>query len=498
MRKSFYFLTAFLLLSPLLCLAGSGRGERHGGRQGGGERGRSRDQKGPPGPSVFLTDVPEEPGSVILGRPEATSVTLSFLWQKGAETVLVWAGAAEKLPSQGRKVSLTPGEPLRVVISGLAPNTAYSYALLDASTKKRLLPADGNGSFHTARAPGSAFTFTVQADAHLDGSCSAELYKRTLLNVLAEAPDFHIDLGDTFMTEKHASRESAAKQYAAQRYYFGLIGYRVPLFLVLGNHDGENLDRSGRTEAGGLADWSHGMRARYFANPSPDGFYTGNGTRHAAAGLPENYYAWTWGDALFVALDPYRTSLPTRGGSEPWNMTLGKAQYDWLAKTLRGSKAKFKFIFIHQLVGGSGNGGRGGSEAAALYEWGGHEPDGEYDFAENRPGWEKPIHKLLVEAGVNLVFHGHDHFFARQELDGVVYQLVPQPAHRDAVRQQAVEYGYKKGDFLPNSGHLRVRVRPSGAEVTYIRSAEQKLEGEGITNGEDEFSYTITIVKGQR
>lgn len=42
------------------------------------------------------------------------------------------------------------------------------------------------------------------------------------------------------MTEKHPNRESAAKQYVAQRYYFGQIGHSAPLYLVLGNHDGES------------------------------------------------------------------------------------------------------------------------------------------------------------------------------------------------------------------------------------------------------------------
>jgi len=426
---------------------------------------------------------------VVLGRPEAASVTLSLLWQAGADTVLVWAKDSEKLPQEGRRITLEAGEPKLAVINGLSPDTRYTYALLDAATKKRLLPAGGPGSFHTARAKGSAFTFTVQADSHLDGGCSPEIYRRELANALAEGPDFHIDLGDTFMTEKHVSRDSASKQYAAQRYYFGLIGQSVPIFLVLGNHDGENLDRRGKTQADGLAVWSHNMRTRYFANPVPDGFYSGNGARHPLAGMLENYYAWEWGDALFVALDPYWTSMPTRGGSEPWNMTLGKAQYDWLAKTLRGSKAKFKFVFIHQLVGGTGTGGRGGSEAAALYEWGGQETDGAYTFAENRPGWGKPIHQLLTETGVNIVFHGHDHFFARQELDGVIYQLVPQPSHRNSSRHQAEDYGYAVGEFLPSSGHLRVRVSSKQAAVDYIRAADLNMENEGATDGGSAYSY---------
>jgi hypothetical protein len=211
--------------------------------------------------------------------------------------------------------------------------------------------------------------------------------------------------------------------------------------------------------------------------------------RHPHAGLLQNYYAWEWGDALFVALDPYWYSGSTRGGREPWNMTLGRTQYEWLVGTLRGSKARFKFVFIHQLIGGLDAGGRGGAEAAGLYEWGGRDAVGNDTFSKERPGWAAPVHRLLVETGVRIVFHGHDHFFARQELDGVVYQLVPQPAHRNFRNHQAAEYGYQKGNFLPNSGHLLVRVAPEGVTVRYIRTGDARMLRHGIRNGEAAFTY---------
>ncbi len=65
--------------------------------------------------------------------------------------------------------------------------------------------------------------------------------------------------------------------------------------------------------------WAATMRKTYFPNPFPDGFYTGNATEEQQVGLPENYYAWQWGDALFVVLDPY---WPTSGkGNESWSRT---------------------------------------------------------------------------------------------------------------------------------------------------------------------------------
>jgi hypothetical protein len=173
-------------------------------------------------------------------------------------------------------------------------------------------------------------------------------------------------------------------------------------------------------------------------------------------------------------------------------MTLGKNQHDWLAHTLRASRARFKFVFIHQLTGGLDASGRGGAEAASLYEWGGRNSEGKHEFAAQRPGWECPVHALLIDTGVQIVFHGHDHFFARQQLDGVVYQLVPQPAHRNFRRHQAEEYGYRQGNFLPNSGYLRVRVTPDRVSVEYMRTADERIRRHGIRNGQSAFSYSVS------
>ena len=82
-----------------------------------------------------------------------------------------------------------------------------------------------------------------------------------------------------------------------------------------------------------------------------------------------------------------------------------------------------------------------------------------------------PIHQLLVKHQVDAVFHGHDHFYARQELDGVAYIMVPQPGHQGGDRLRNVdEYGYIRGTFIPPSGHVRVRVDGAKATLEYVRA----------------------------
>ncbi|MCE5277681.1 MAG: hypothetical protein ABFD92_16170 [Planctomycetaceae bacterium] len=105
-----------------------------------------------------------------------------------------------------------------------------------------------------------------------------------------------------------------------------------------------------------------------------------------------------------------------------------------------------------------------------MYEWGGANPDGTRGFEKNRPGWPMPIHDLLVKNHVTIFFHGHDHFYAKQDLDGIVYQLVPQPACPVGRTANGARYGYAKGVIKPSSGYLRVKVMPSQVHVQYVQS----------------------------
>ncbi len=298
------------------------------------------------------------------------------------------------------------------------------------------------------------FVFTITADSHLDDHTDRNFYQRTLKRAAADGPAFHVDLGDTFMSEKHTNRADATRQYLDQRRYFDLLG--TTLHLVAGNHDGESgryLDHT----TNNLAAWSRAMRLQYFPEPlAPDG---------------RNYYAWETNHALFVVLDPFWFSPRARRNDDNWFRTLGKAQYDWLKQTLETSRADFKFVFIHHLVGGADRQGRGGVEVAPFYEWGGKNADGSEGFAQHRPGWAMPIHQLLLQNHVSAVFHGHDHLYAKQDLDGIVYQEVPQPGDPRGSTRSAAEYGYKSGVILGSSGYLRVSLSKPVAKVEYIRMA---------------------------
>jgi hypothetical protein len=465
------------------------------GGPGGARGGPQRPQDAPLDDVRFLfkTDVPAHPVDLLLGRPTANSVTASILAYEEREGLIQFTPGTSPAtpPQETRPFTLKPGTPAEVVLSGLPADAPCRYRLLTRRPGAKPWEPGPEHTFHTQRKAGSPFSFTLQADPHLDYNTDPALYLRCLANARGDQPDFHIDLGDTFMTDKHRGRETAAAQYVAQRYYFNHIAAGAPLFLVLGNHDAE----AGRWLDGSpdnLAVWANQQRKRLYPNPIPDAFYAGNTTPDPQAGILQNYYAWEWGDALFIALDPFWFTQRQRGGEDNWTRTLGRQQYDWLASTLSKSKASLRFVFLHHLVGGIGKDARGGAEAARLYEWGGQEPDGTAVFAAKRPGWAMPIHQLLLKHRVNVVFHGHDHLYVKQDLDGVVYQEVPQPGHaRYDNTRSAEEYGYKSGTIQGSSGHLRVSVRPGKAVVEYVRAYLPSDEGAARVNGTVSDRYEV-------
>ena len=190
-------------------------------------------------------------------------------------------------------------------------------------------------------------------------------------------------------------------------------------------------------------------------------------------------------------LDPFRYSIRQRGGGDGWGWSLGQTQYQWLEQTPGQSQAKFKFVFIHNLLSGD-EAARGGIEVASLNEWGGRNADDRNGFKEHRPRWDAPIHQLLVRKHVAVVFTAHDNFYARQELDGIVYQMVPQPSFAGNDRIRDLEtYGYKKGMFLGNSGYVRVTVAATGIRVDYIRACLPKDEQPDHRNARVADTYAV-------
>jgi hypothetical protein len=401
--------------------------------------------------------------------------------------------ATGRYTAQTATTRLKAGQPVELTLTGLLPDSSVYYRLRYRATGKATFQAALEQSFRTQRSVASAFTFDVEADPHvdIDRKTQPSLLRQELANVKADRPDFLVDLGDTFLGDKFATSYSQlAAQYANVRSYFGITGPSVPLFLVNGNHEGEAgwlLDGT----ADNLAVWAANARKLYYPEPSAGTFYSASTVKEPFVGTRNSYYAWEWGDALFVVLDPYSyTTVNPKQSGDGWDWTLGEAQYRWLVDVLSTSDRTYKFVFSHHAVGDI----RGGVELADLYEWGGSSKSGTYQFDAQRPGWGLPIHRLFATYGVTIFFQGHDHLYVRQERDGVVYQEVPQPATPGAA-QNADAY-WSGGVVFPSTGHLRVTVAAAGVTVAYVHSSIGTGDTSGYANGQVVYSYTVARPSG--
>ena len=425
----------------------------------------------------------------VLGRPTDTTVTMNILFDKAVNVIWEFGEASGVYTLNTPMYTTIADTPIEIVFPNLKPNTKYFYR-----TKYKLISSSNyiNGPehfFQTQRKTGSTFSFVVEADPHLDSNCDPDAYKLTLQHMLSKKPDFIIDLGDNAMSDKLPviNKQTIIDRTLLFRKYFNELTHSAPLYVTLGNHEGE-LGWLPNTNESSLPTMAALIRKTYFPNPFPNQFYSGNKVPEAMVGIRENYYAWEWGDALFVVIDPYMYTKSKPG----WGWTLGLEQYNWLKQTLSNSKAKFKFLFSHQLVGGSGTDGRGGSEFVHLYEMGGRNTDSTYGFASNRPGWDKPIHYMLFENKASIYFHGHDHLFAKQEKDGIVYQEVPQPSAKNLNTITGTAYGYVNGILMPNRGYLYVTVSPDKTQVDYVKTYLPSEENTSRKNGDIAYSYSIT------
>ena len=308
----------------------------------------------------------------LLGRPTDTSVTVSAMAGSALEVYFEYGTATGTYTAQTQTVTCPGGTPFFASLSGLQADTAYHYRMRYRTPGAATFEARAEHAFHTARAPHSPFVFTVQSDSHIyDKKGDHDLYPIAMQNQLADGPDFMLDLGDTFGDDHHPYDITYAELdqlHLDQRPFMGILGRSAPVFLCLGNHEGEAGYYIGLTPPENLAIYATNARQKYFANPIPDGFYTGNTEVEPYVGLPQNYYAWTWGDALFVVLDAYRyNAVDPKESGTLWDWTLGRDQYDWFRATLEGSRARYKFVFLHHVLGQT----RGGVSWAGMYEWGG-------------------------------------------------------------------------------------------------------------------------------
>jgi hypothetical protein len=466
------------------------------GRRPKGERER-RDKERPFPPPKQAWSV----ATIVLGCPSDRGISMSITAADDLEGYVEYGKETSPFTEKSKPSKCFGKTPALVNLDGLSKDTAYAYRFCYRKAGEGEYQEGPTFHFHTQRAPGSPFTFEIQGDSHPERTPKQNdpvLYEQTLLAVAKDRPDFFICMGDDFSVDAlpEVTAGSVARVYLKPLPYLGLVARSSPLFLVNGNHEQAALCNLDGT-ANNVAVWAQVSRNRLYPQPAPDYFYSGNTEEVEHIGLLSNYFAWTWGDALFVVIDPYwHSKSPVDnvfGGDQKrrdlWAITLGDAQYKWLKETLEGSRARFKFVFAHHVNGT----GRGGIEQADYYEWGGKNRRGEDEFAAKRPSWQFPIHQLMARNGVTIFFQGHDHIFARQQKDGVTYQTLPDPANPNYAFNN--REAYRSGDIFPGSGRVRVSVGPERVRVEYVRSYLPEDASDEHPDGEIAFTYEIPASK---
>jgi len=194
-----------------------------------------------------------------------------------------------------------------------------------------------------------------------DNRSGDDTYRKIVSLAMERKPDFIINTGD--MIAKPGNKNDWANFWALSK------PITVPYFLTVGNHD---------------------------ANPKVP---LSEKTFKAQVDLPGNelYYSFVAGNSLFIVLDSYVDDQEKRITGE---------QFKWLETVLANSTQKHKFVFLHH----------------PLYtdlEKGHHAHDSLDRYPENRDRLES----LFAKHKVYAVFAGHEHYYQRRMVDGIVHVI---------------------------------------------------------------------------
>jgi 3',5'-cyclic AMP phosphodiesterase CpdA len=401
----------------------------------------------------------------LLTNPDSTSAEVSVVPAESGAEMYVEFG---KNPGRYSRVAASPttveNEMSVFVMDDLERDTTYYYRLIYRRNGENLFAANAERSFKTQKSEGKPFTFIHMSDSHigkyLDPTNPRFAWRRkitvdTIDRINLEDPDFVIDTGDSYMTHvaggySVTSQLEADSRYSRSRNYFEELTSFY--FLSLGNHEGE-FDFSG---VGGhdsdLMNWSENARLGYL--PNAHDVYGG--------GEKGNYYAFEWGDALFVVLDSYRYNTTAPQTGDDW--VLGAEQMDWLAATLESSSKKWKFLFSHHILGGD--------DRVLFYNYG--DGGGKY----SRTGDQRTINDLMEQYGAQIFFYGHVHLFAH---DWNEWSSFGTPGSVDYVAT-SVSGGMNVCDNMARlamydneickRGYTKVEVGPSSVTFSFIDSSD--------------------------
>ncbi|MEI7902566.1 MAG: hypothetical protein WCK89_20140, partial [bacterium] len=166
---------------------------------------------------------------LILGRPTDQSITVSMLSSNALQVYVEYGTVPGVYAGQTALTNSAAARPVEMELTGLQADTLYTYRLRYRETGAPSYRAGEAHTFHTQRAPGSAFTFSLQGDSHperVNTMFQSNLYVRTLQTAAADHPDFYLTIGDDFSIDtiptNLINQARVTERYTLQRSYLGL------------------------------------------------------------------------------------------------------------------------------------------------------------------------------------------------------------------------------------------------------------------------------------
>lgn len=447
-------------------------------------------------------------GQELLCRPTPTSMTVNIVPHDLTEAYVEWGTDGVTFPGTTPVAFITGGMQKNFLLSGLTADTQYWYRLQARPLGGTYAPGPTRTFVTLPDDPATEGRVVATTDIHVTNQLALALDTQMDLldSTLVSMPDFlapdryHVwlDLGDLVVVRAQRiafDQEEVEQRYRTCREYIQKAAHSLPFVLVRGNHEEVNGWDDDATP-NNTAVWSGKMLLKYFPPPLPDTFYSGNPTPHPVMGLPGDFFAFNVGALRVRCLDPFlfTETRPHNGHGETggslngWDWKLGQAQYDWLYDDFVQEPATFSLVALHHLTSCYNLPGyyygRGGIEVVDYavdgrpsFEWGGQDTTGANALATQRPGFTHgSVHDMIVGQGNQVVMKGHDHFHARQELDGMVYLSMAKPD--DTGQHTGDLWGWRWDSYYPetetllneNSGFYSIVVTDSAATYSYVQT----------------------------
>jgi hypothetical protein len=185
-------------------------------------------------------------GSILLARPTETEMTVSITPSSGDCTVFVmWGSTSGTYQNQSPPENASAAAPAVITMTVLSTNSVTYYRICRQDKNSQGIVPSPEYHFQMPRTAGSEYSFVVQADSHLLNKADPSLYRQSMQNMAAWNPDFLFDLGDAFLNDQvksdpiYQDKEKIRSHYTQQLPFFSIVASGAPLYLTMGNHEGE-------------------------------------------------------------------------------------------------------------------------------------------------------------------------------------------------------------------------------------------------------------------